>query len=415
MYLNRSKTLYSFLILFFLKEIDATALRDPSPKYDITKIINETVVKLLGTKNSDNLNERILSWMHPEAGKYFRHQISIKNDLKIRPFNEDFFLDGMIFRYTGYPYFSKESKARIRWNTSKAEMSISWNKIRFIIYGKVKDEACSFVWCRHYYEFEVVHVYDNFSITATKLSSNQLDDKKIFIAVSYDRVENEEGIKFSKNYELSYKQILQLKYKIALESTTLISDFFIKSDDFYNFFDSILVTPKERITSIHPDFPDNEHSYYYSIPDIPIVYVNFKNIKIIGLWSFEPCIDNNTISLHTKNVRGNMILDAGFEHFPQFELKFIIDELSMFIDHGIKRIRVMARNYSISELTSKSSSSLSSWLKEFSVPIMDLIESAIETTIMPSMGYLSRSSLSKIQIQEMETSFIQLLKKSADV
>ncbi|XP_065224967.1 uncharacterized protein LOC135848831 isoform X2 [Planococcus citri] len=385
-----------FFILILLQEIDGTCLPNGPSKHDIKKVLNNIFTKIF---KDVNWIEKLESMSGIEKMDYHYLELPTENSFSM-------FGDKVVVKLgveTIIPSYIK-----IRWDFLKNQLNMSHDKMTFFIYGEVKEKPNS---DNTLYIVRATSLtLKNYSINAEKLSTNQESDEKIRIDLSYDHVTNEMGISESnlRGTKLSYEEQLELIHILSLSFESALRDAIINRTDFVDLLNTMFnVNPRQIITSVDPDFPLNPHNYYYLIPEMPIIHTSFKNIKIIGMWDFEPfyfdeeTATNTNFTLITKNIRGNMNLDTGFEQWPQFGLNFTIDELSIRAENNTKSIR------SIFEEISESSRTISSWLAEFSTFIIELLESAIESSIMPDK---CRSSFSPLSIREMETALIELLK-----
>ncbi|XP_065204128.1 uncharacterized protein LOC135834220 [Planococcus citri] len=318
----------------------------------------------------------------------------------------------------------------IRWEFPKNTFHMFYDELEYWIAGQVLVEPHLY-WTsdRSTSKFDVLryHTYKNFSIIATKtpVSANQSFNENIFINTSYDHLENLEGIKMEKYPKLlSYKQHIKLSYIIGLELPSIMRRFFFDGGNFNTILGEIFnLHPKQYIISACPDFLTHEQRYYYLLPDINFVYISFKNITIRGLSNFESYVNNQSWSnrylshdlvytLHVKNVRGNMILDPDFDHLQHFQLNFFIGNLYISFAPEKGEFRVEARDYSIVEDTLQSSTLISSWLPEYSTRIIRLIESAMIDVMQSSNKDKEKSSSLSSDFAQIETSFVELLKKS---
>ncbi|XP_065208321.1 uncharacterized protein LOC135837093 isoform X2 [Planococcus citri] len=385
------------LVILFICEDTIIAIAqsssNDSTKYDFTNVLNEAILKLL--KSTDLVEKLQSQILLIEDVKRYGSTYEINNTAKLRPFGNTIDLNYL----TTFGSASTRSLVNryppntIRWEFSENKM------VKY-------------------------HEYKNLSIIATKLQVNQKDDNNISINTSYDCLKNPEGIKLGKHPKLSYKQHLKLIYIIGLELPSIMRSFFNKSGIFTALLGKIFnLNPKQHIISACPDFSTNEQRYYYLLPDISSVYVSFKNITIRGLSNFESFVNNQSWSnryisydlvytLHVKNVRGNMTLEAGLEDLQHFQLNFFIGNLYILFVPKKQEFRVEALNYSVVEDSPQPSTLISVWLPKYSTSIIQLIESAVIDSLMPSKNYKQQPSSLFSNFAQIETSFVELLKKS---
>ncbi|XP_065208319.1 uncharacterized protein LOC135837092 [Planococcus citri] len=422
-----------FVILFTCEEIIAAQpASNDSTKYDLTNVLNDAILKLL---KSTDLVEKLESEILIKSTNHRRWNIKINNTQKLRSFENTSAIEiSTMFTFgcsTGSLMFRNPPNT-IRWEFPKNRFHMFYDELNYWIVGSVqvliKEPACPYSYWNCYYnsDFDAKdHKYKNYSIIATNLSANQSCNENITINTSYDHSENPHGIKLEKHSVLlSYKQHLKLMYMISLELPSIMRRYFFDEGNFNALMGEMFnLNPKQHIISACPDFLTNEQRYYYLLPDISFVYMNFKNITIRGLSNFESYANNQSWSnryssydlvytLQVKNVRGHMTLDPGFEHLPHFQLNFFIGNLDISFVPKKGEFRVEAQDYSIVEDTLQPSTLISSWLPEYSTSIIELIESAVVDSLMPSKKDKEKSSSLSSDFTQIETSFVELLKKS---
>ncbi|XP_065208320.1 uncharacterized protein LOC135837093 isoform X1 [Planococcus citri] len=420
------------LVILFICEDTIIAIAqsssNDSTKYDFTNVLNEAILKLL--KSTDLVEKLQSQILLIEDVKRYGSTYEINNTAKLRPFGNTIDLNYL----TTFGSASTRSLVNryppntIRWEFSENKMHMFYgDTLKYWLWGDVVVQEPYSYWNykNQEREFQVkYHEYKNLSIIATKLQVNQKDDNNISINTSYDCLKNPEGIKLGKHPKLSYKQHLKLIYIIGLELPSIMRSFFNKSGIFTALLGKIFnLNPKQHIISACPDFSTNEQRYYYLLPDISSVYVSFKNITIRGLSNFESFVNNQSWSnryisydlvytLHVKNVRGNMTLEAGLEDLQHFQLNFFIGNLYILFVPKKQEFRVEALNYSVVEDSPQPSTLISVWLPKYSTSIIQLIESAVIDSLMPSKNYKQQPSSLFSNFAQIETSFVELLKKS---
>ncbi|XP_065208327.1 uncharacterized protein LOC135837095 isoform X3 [Planococcus citri] len=428
-----TKKLVVLVILFICEDSIipvAQSSSNDSTKYDLTNVLNEAILKLL---KSTDLVEKLESHIIIEDLKYYDGIYQINNTAKLRPFGNTININYMYTHTCGLTVgirflMNRNPPNTVRWNFSKNKLRLFYDELRYWLVGDVLiDDPLSY-WNYHPWEskFKVNNLeYNNLSIIATKPPEDQKDDKNISINMSYVRFKNLGDIKLKKHPKLSYKQQLKLMYIIGLELPSMMRGLFFDDGDFNVLLGKIFnLHPNQYIISACPDFLTNEQRYYYLLPDISFVYICFKNITIRGLSNFESFVNNQSWSrryssydfvytLHIKNVRGNMTLDPGFEHVPHFQLNFFIGNLGISFVPEKGKFRVEAQDYNcIVEDTLQPSMLISSWLPKYSTSIIQLIESALTDSLMPSKKDKENSTSLSSDFAEIETSFVELLKNS---
>ncbi|XP_065204127.1 uncharacterized protein LOC135834219 [Planococcus citri] len=417
-----------FVILFTCEEIIAAQpASNDSTKYDLTNVLNDAVLKLL---KSTDLVEKLESEIFMRPTKHRRWNIKINNTQKLRPFGNTSAIEiktTYTFGYSISSLMSRNPPNTIRWEFSKNRFDIFYDELQYCIVGSVQviKKPCSHWNC--YYRRDFVaedYKYKNYSIIVTNLPANQ---ENITINTSYDHLENLHGIKLDiekHSVLLSYKQHLKLMYIISLELPSIMHRYFFDGGNFNALMGKMFnLNPKQHIISSCPDFLTNEQRYYYLLPDIFFVHMSLKNINLRGLSNFESYVNDQSWSnrylsydlvytLHIKNVRGNMTLDPGFEHLPHFQLNFLIRNLYISFVPKKREFRVEARDYSIFEDTLQPSILISSWFRKYSTSIIELIESAMVDSLMPSKKDKEKSNSLSSDFAQIETSFVELLKIS---
>ncbi|XP_065224965.1 uncharacterized protein LOC135848829 isoform X2 [Planococcus citri] len=391
-----------------MQKISTTYQPATPSKYDITKIINEIFTGIF----------RDVDWrtkLQSASGTKFFHTFNIELPAKntLPQFGNEIYLNCSI---TTIDILG----ITIKWDFIRDKVNIELDKIKFSILGEVKEKPSLNTTISSFLVLSLT--FKNFSISSEKNPINQPGDEKIQTDVSYDGVTTEKGIKASIHQsKLSYEEQLELIHAISLPLESVIRDGVINRTKFSDLLNTMFsLNPQKRITSVDPDFPLNTHQYYYLIPEIPIIHASLRNIKIFGLWNFEPYFYNKKITnsqsfkLIIKNIHGKMILDSGFRQWPQFSINFSIHELSISAEVKLRGVRVKVQNCSISEeVLEPDASIISSWLTKFSTFIIELLESAVEISIITWMNKDDfRSSFSSSSIREAENSLIEILKKS---
>ncbi|XP_065204129.1 uncharacterized protein LOC135834221 [Planococcus citri] len=425
-----TKKLVVLVILFICEDSIipvAQSSSNDSTKYDLTNVLNEAILKLF---KSTDLIEKLESHIIIEDVKHYDGIYQINNTAKLLPFGNTININYMYTHTYGSTWgirflMKRKPPNTVRWDFSKNKLRLFYDELRYWLVGDVLIEESYSYWNSRQCErkFYVDHLeYNNLSIIAKKPPEDQKDDKNISINMSYDRFKNLADIKFKKPPKLSYKQQLKLMYIIGLELPSMMRSLFFDGGNFNVLLSKIFkLHPTEYIISACPDFLMNDQRYYYLLPDISFVHMSFKNITIRGLSNFESFVNNHSWSrrylsldfiytLHVKNVRANMTLDPGFEHLPHFQLNFFIGNLDISFVPEKGEFRVEAQDYSTVEDTLQPSTLISSWFTKYLTSIIELIESAMVDSLMPSKKDKEKSISMSPQLAEMEASFVKISK-----
>ncbi|XP_065208326.1 uncharacterized protein LOC135837095 isoform X2 [Planococcus citri] len=412
--------MWKLIVLVILFICEAQSSSNDSTEYDLTNVLNEAILKIL---NSSDLVRELTSQIliSPEIRDY-GSIYKIDNTAKLRLFGNTINLEEISTHGLGITQYSPDT---ILWEFSKNNFHMLYAELRYwLVGGVVIDESYS-DWIDDHRGSAFglkFHEYTNLSIIATKLPENREDDKNIIINISYDRLKNLRGIELEKHPKLSYKQHLKLIYIIGLELPYIMRNFFMNGGNFSALLGKIFnLNPKQHIITACPDFLTNEQRYYYLLPDIFLEHMSFKNITIRGLSNFELYTNDKSWSrrlsnssndlvytLHVKDVRGDMSLDHRFEHLhlPRFQLNIIIRNLYISFVPKTDEFRVEAQDYSHVDDSLLPSTLVSVWFPKYSTSIIQLIESALIDSLMPSKK--EKSIPMTRQLAKMEASFVKI-------
>lgn len=391
----------SFLVVFLIKGIASTSTSDTTSTYDLTKVLNTTIVGIFRNTDYDGKAKQLINKLATDSGTF-----EISNNRNLEPFKDKIFFNNIEI---SADYKAKPKRKFCEFTTNKT--FINYNEIEFT----VNTDVCIDLPTK-YTHFQGYITYQNLTIIATRLLTKKNTDKKVEVDISHGDLSNDQGNRLSYCDEIAYKKQQQIIYTSGMMLPSLINACFA-SNKIANILDrDFCQSPKQKIISEHSNFLENEHHYYYHIPTISFVYINLNNVKIRGLSNFKSYSNNETFgddgyTLIMENITGEMRLEHGFKGVPNVELSFTSDLLYVSLDNAAKRIRVEAQDYSIVQTSSQSVVSLTPWLSKYSSSLMEQIESAMAYSLMPSIGVLrTHGSGFSINMREMERSIVQLLK-----
>ncbi|XP_065208340.1 uncharacterized protein LOC135837104 [Planococcus citri] len=424
--MNTSWKLIFFVTSFIGKEITTVQSSDSSSsKYDLTAVLNDAIAGIFKSTDSIEQLETIIYANAPDFITYLYHTNDSECIIQT-PSNV------ITIRYlhiqgannnTCNATWHKPSNT-IRWDLSKNQLHMFSEELKYKITGDVLSNS------RYGYvdydntrsKFEIASfLYKNFSMIAAKPLVNQPGDKNITIDFPHDEKHMGicQGIVFKTLGNLCYEKQLRLMEMISYGIPGAICRYYNNGGRLKGQLDTLLdLNPKQRIISAYPNFSTDEQLYYYLIPNISLVHLNFRNVTIRGLTNFESYVNdqssddscNNVYILRVKNITGNMILHSGFEHLPYFQLKFSIPDLRVSFIPKTENFRVKAQDYIIAEDAPETPTLISSWLSKYSTDIMRVLESELEDLMMPSIK--NKSIPFSSQRSELDASFVELVKKS---
>ncbi|XP_065208339.1 uncharacterized protein LOC135837103 [Planococcus citri] len=422
-----------FFILFTWTEINvAHSSSNNLSKYDLTDILNDAIVRVL---KSNVIVEELESLIIIDNNRQYDGIHEINNTEKIPPFgNTIHFHTIIVFGFSLNTIRSHyHQRNTIRWEFSKNELRMFYNELEYTVFGYVnleKPQSIDYLSSDDTQIEAFVHRYKNFSVTATKPSTNLKDDKNISIDMSYDHLSNDQGIQLDKSRKIPYEHQLKLTYSLSLELPSITRHIFNAGGNLSALLGEMFnLHPKQHVITAFPDFPAEEERYYYLIPDISFGNnLSLKNITIRGLTNFQSFVNNRTLNkqalpfytLNVANVTGNMTLEAGFDHLGLscFQLSFVSFNFYISYVPDGEKFRVEAQDYFIVEDAPRAPTLISSWLSNYSTSIMKVIESSIEALIIPLKEAKNNTDAEKSipltpHLSEIETSFMELLNKSA--
>ncbi|XP_065204968.1 uncharacterized protein LOC135834909 isoform X2 [Planococcus citri] len=360
----------SLLIFFIAKDLVSVRALDESSKYDITKVLNDSINGIFQKAGWSRVKKTFTKGFHGLS------EYKTKNIRKFKIFGDEIIYRGLHFRDVGAP-----DLISIQWNSAKNE-----TRLQFSGFGYYLD--CNMIGAlnKTVARFSANPIFTKFAIIITESSTGQ-NESKIKIEIDYANIMHYESTWLTGYDKTKLKTTQRLFYEFHIMLPKVTRHCLARNKKFKQALtNSLLVYPKRYISSIYPDFSRKERKYYYSIPKISLNSYHLKNITIRGLSNFESF---NGTSLQVKNIDGFMtcIIHEALIEFVTFE----IDHLFISFNRDNQSITVNAQKYKIKQLnfgdsSSKHESLLLDSLPEFSsVILMRHIESAIANSIMPYM------------------------------
>ncbi|XP_065208628.1 uncharacterized protein LOC135837326 isoform X2 [Planococcus citri] len=169
-----------------------------------------------------------------------------------------------------------------------------------------------------------------------------------------------------------------------------------KNEDFMQILNATFCQdPEDEITSYYPSLDFVETKCYFFISNFTSLHRTLSNITITGMHNFDSHSFVDVSTLIIKDIQGTTNLHYDGRNFTIFPLHFEIGYISISVDREQQRINVTAHNYTVIE--TKMNLSLTEYQSKW---VMEGIQLAIASSIMPSMKYYRNTNIPNDSLKE---------------
>ncbi|XP_065208623.1 uncharacterized protein LOC135837323 [Planococcus citri] len=393
------------LITFTLTAISSTRSSNSSEAHDITTLLNNTIAKTFHNMNSVTINKLVLSIENLKSFTFATYA-----DCELGPFENEFYFTGI----TVTPV--KVESAHLRHEFYHNRMTIFFHYLSIEMKGYLGATPDTVhVGFERSLDFKNISIY----VIAEPMEGFSKNEFYPYIDfIHYDGYESNYIYSpwFHENLTTDIRYELEIQIKSFLPS---LFEFNLRNNE--NFVQTLHATfcrhPEEEITSHYPSLDIFRTKNYYFIPNITSLHRTLSNITITGMHNFHShsFADNSGLTVSTlkiQNIRGTVNLHYSGRKFTIFPLYFEVDSISITVDRKQQSIKVTAHNYTVIE--TKINLSLTEYQSKW---IMEGIQLAIASSIMPSMKYYrnrnnSTNSLKEHPIVKISTKLSQQFERS---
>ncbi|XP_065208617.1 uncharacterized protein LOC135837318 isoform X2 [Planococcus citri] len=361
------------LISFALTAIPSARGSNSSEAHDITTLLNDTIAKTFQNMNTVTINKLVLSIENLKSFHFATYA-----DCELGPFENEFYFTGI----TVTPLKVESAHLRHDFYRNSMTLFFSYLSIEMKGYlGATPDTA--------HVGFERSLVFENISIYVIAQPMQSFSEFHPFII--YDSYESTYIYSpwFHENLTTDIQFELERQIKYFLPS---LFAFNLRSNE--DFMQTLQATychhPEEEITSKN----------YYFIPNITSLHRTLSNITITGMQNFhsDSFAENYGLTVSTltiKDVRGTTNLHYDGRNLTIFPLYFEVECISITVDRKQQSINVTAHNYTVIE--TKMNVSLTEYQSKW---VMEGIQLAIASSIMPSLKYYRNNTQSTDSLEE---------------
>ncbi|XP_065208620.1 uncharacterized protein LOC135837320 isoform X2 [Planococcus citri] len=373
------------LITFTLTAISSTQSSNSSEAHDITTLLNNTIAKTFHNMNSVTINKLVLSIENLKSFTFATYA-----DCELGPFENEFYFTGI----TVTPL--KVESAHLRHEFYHNRMTIFFNYLSIEMKGYLGATPDTVhVGFERSLDFKNISIY----VIAEPMEGFSKNEFYPYIDfIHYDGYESNYVYSpwFHENLTTDFQYELEIQIKSFLPS---LFEFNLRNNE--NFVQTLHATfchhLEEEITSLSPLDIFKMKNYFF-IPNVTSLDRTLSNIAIKGMHNFHShsFAENAGLTVSTltiKDIRGTADLDYGDETI--FPLHFEVDHISITVDRTQQSINVTPYNYTVIDTT------LNASLTEYqSKWVMEGIQLAIASSIMPSMKYYRNRTQSTNSLEE---------------
>ncbi|XP_065208626.1 uncharacterized protein LOC135837325 isoform X2 [Planococcus citri] len=361
------------LISFTLAAIASTRCTNSSEARDITTLLNNTMAKNFQNMDSETICSFIRSMELLNSPTSFG---------EVSP--------GVFYYFTGL----KVESASLRHEFHSKTMAIFFTSLSVEMRGYLGQLGPNPDTSNE--NFALSLNFKNISIYAIAGSQYGFWDNEIFQYIDFESYESN-YIYSPRFYENSTPEIQhELETLIKSLSPSLLQFNLRKNEDFMQILNATFCQhPEDEITSYYPSLDIVETKCYFFISNFTSLHRTLSNITIIGMHNFHSHSFVDVSTLIIEDIQGTTNLHYDGRNFTIFPLHFEIDYISISVDREQQSIKVTAHNYTIIE--TKMNVSLTEYQSKW---VMEGIQLAIASSIMPSMKYYRNQNNSTNSLEE---------------
>ncbi|XP_065208621.1 uncharacterized protein LOC135837321 [Planococcus citri] len=379
------------LLSFSMAAISLTRSSNSSEAHDITTLLNDTIAKTFENMHKVTVIKLVLSI---ENLKWFNFETY--TDCELGPFKNEFYFSDV----TVNPV--KVGSARLRQEFFRNRMTIFFSYLSIEMEGFLGatpncrgHEAAGF---KGTLDFENITIYV-IAQPMQNFSKNELYPHIDFI--HYDGYESNytHSPYFGEDLTSDAQYNLERRIKYFLPSL-----FLLNLRDNENFMKTLHAAfcrhPEPEITSHYPSSDIFKMKNYFFIPNFTSLGRILSNITITGMHNFHSHSsaensDHTVSTLTIKDIQGTTNLHYDLRNFTIFPLYFEADRISITVNRKQQSINVTAHSYTVIDTI------MNVLLTEYqSKWVMEGIQLAIASSIMPSMKYYRYSTQSTDSLEE---------------
>ncbi|XP_065208624.1 uncharacterized protein LOC135837324 [Planococcus citri] len=376
------------LISFALAAISSTRSSNSSEAHDITTLLNNTIAKTFHNINSVTINKLVLSIENLKSFTFETY-----TDCELGPFENEFYFTGI----TVTPVKVESAHLRHEFYRNRMTLFFTYLSIEMKGYlGATPDTV--HVGFERSLDFKNISIF----VIAEPMQGFSKNEFSTYIDfIHYDSYESNYVYSpwFHENLTTDTRYELERQIKNFLPS---LFESNLRNND--NFVQTLHATfchhPEEEITSQYPSSDIFKTENYFFIPNITSLGRTLSNITITGMHNFHShsFAENSGLTdstLTIQNIRGTTNLHYDGQNFTIFPLYFEVDRISITVDRKQQSINVTPYNYTV--IDTKMNVSLTEYQSKW---IMEGIQLAIASSIMPSMKYQRNGKESTNSLEE---------------
>lgn len=257
----------SLLIFFIAKDLVSIKALDESSKYDITKVLNDSINGIFQKAGWSRVEKTFTKGFHGLS------EYKTNNVRKFKIFGDE-----IIYRDLQFYDVYAPGLISIEWNPAK-------NKTRLQYGGFEYHLDCNMIGAlinKTDAKFMANPVFTKFAIIITESLTGQ-NESKIKMDVDYANIMHWESTMLTGYDETKFKTRQRLFYEFHIMLPKVTRHCLARNKKFKQALrNSLLVYPKQNILSVYLDFSSNEQAYYYVIPKIFLQKYNLTDIRITG-------------------------------------------------------------------------------------------------------------------------------------